>query len=150
MQRDMVAKRGVHMCALVVSMQWVIDCVVLRRKLLDPMPYLVPTGTPAPAPRRARSHSAGSADTPLSRKRARIPAPGPSNAPAPPAAPAPAPDSEDEDSDYDERSDDDAEMQDVSERDSRNVARLIALLKEWDGEGGKMVFIQRCVSTPQV
>lgn len=130
-QRNMVAKKGVHPCALVISMAWVIDSVVLRRKLLDPIPYLVPAGTPV-AP--ARSPPIASADKLLSRKRAHVPKPGPD------------PEPEESDSEYDEdRSDDEVDLGGASERDSRNVSLLIAAFKQWNGQGGKMAFIQHCV-----
>ncbi|BEI93715.1 uncharacterized protein CcaverHIS019_0601740 [Cutaneotrichosporon cavernicola] len=76
-ERDLVAKKGVHPCALVLSRTWVVDCVVFQAQLLDPMPYLVPSGSPSAAG-RTRSLSTASIDTPQGRKRARIlPAPEP-------------------------------------------------------------------------
>ncbi|BEJ16775.1 hypothetical protein CspHIS471_0601760 [Cutaneotrichosporon sp. HIS471] len=142
-ERDLVAKKGVHPCALVLSRTWVVDCVVFQAQLLDPMPYLVPSGSPSAAG-RTRSLSAASIDTPLSRKRARI---------LPASEPDPEPELEQDvenlESEYKD-SDEEAELGDISERESRNVALLISRLKEWNGEGGKMVFIQHCSHEQQM
>ncbi|CAK9779464.1 unnamed protein product [Cutaneotrichosporon oleaginosum] len=132
-QRDMVAKKEAHPCSLVISMQWVIESVVVKRKLLDPIPFLVPKrGAPASAPSAiVCSTSDSSIDLALGRKRSRV-------APVGPLIVDIESESEEEEGGAN------VVIPDPTGRELHNVTLLISSFKKWDGVGGKYAHLQQC------
>lgn len=154
---DLIAKKGLHPCAYVLSRMWVIDCILLEAELLDPMPYLVPAGEPFPVPTPApqpliaaepvrgrpremtpaaqtnRRSESRSVEAPLSRKRIRLRVPESEPEPAPARASRPKYVDPDSDSEFDMDDDDEIdELEDSTHLDavSPNHARAVTLLIE--------------------